>query len=120
MTGVFLGMCVKLDIVTSSDTLEALLAFSSDVIDSYINNPYHNYEHAFDVTFMVFHLIYDLGVLQQMSLTRSECVALFIAALGHDMAHPGVNNLYQVYNNRFKYRLMRIPNWLKSIIIFRF
>jgi len=43
---------------------------------------------------MVYYMMIDLGGDRGMS--KLEMVAIFIGALCHDIAHPGVNNLYQV------------------------
>ena len=89
-------MAVKLGMVDSGDSLEAILSLSVDIIDMYLSNPYHFAGHAFDVAFMVYYMLDDLGIKLQLALTKSECISIFIAALGHDMGHPGLNNLYQV------------------------
>jgi len=56
--------------------------------------PYHNFYHAVDVaqSVFVFFSKYDIW----NSLTPLECVSLFIAALCHDLEHPGLNNAYQI------------------------
>jgi hypothetical protein len=43
---------------------------------------------------MTYYMIYDLG--GDHGLSKLEQAALLIGALCHDIAHPGVNNLYQV------------------------
>ena len=71
-------------------------------------NPYHNFAHAVDVLQCLFYMLCELGVLpftnkfqqhknKPQSLLRPKDVfALLIAAIGHDAAHPGVNNLFLV------------------------
>lgn len=56
--------------------------------------PYHNWAHAVDVTFTLFHVLsvakaeHFLGVLERF--------ALAVGAVGHDMGHPGLNNAFLV------------------------
>jgi hypothetical protein len=68
--------------------------FLADVRTTYNNNPYHNFRHAFDVTQTVFAMLttFDAAAL----LTHTEILGLLLAALCHDLDHPGVNNAYQV------------------------
>lgn len=57
-------------------------------------NPYHNYYHVLDVTQTCFLFVSEMGGFE---LLRSyEILALIVAALTHDLDHPGLNNLYQV------------------------
>jgi len=57
-------------------------------------NPYHNFRHAFDVT----HMAYLLLTIAKGSefLTSIEKMALMLCGLLHDVAHPGVNNNYEI------------------------
>jgi hypothetical protein len=68
--------------------------FLTEVRTTYNNNPYHNFRHAFDVTQTVFVMLttFDAAAL----LTHTEILGLLLAALCHDLDHPGVNNAYQV------------------------
>ena len=43
---------------------------------------------------MTYYLVYELG--GDHGIPKLELAALLIGALCHDIAHPGVNNLYQV------------------------
>jgi cAMP-specific phosphodiesterase 4 len=67
-----------------------LLRFVHAVEGQYIANPFHNFSHAVDV------LTYAGRMMRLMNseafLTELEQFALLIAAIGHDIAHPGVNN----------------------------
>jgi len=67
-----------------------LLRFLQAAEREYLPNPFHNFAHAIDVCH---------AVVRQMRLLRSENFltdleqfSLLIAAVGHDLAHPGVNN----------------------------
>ena len=73
-------------------------------------NPYHNFAHAIDVLQCLYYFLCRLGLLSfankpqdtshhQQSLPQhilrpKDIFALLIAAIGHDAAHPGVNNAF--------------------------
>jgi cAMP-specific phosphodiesterase 4 len=56
--------------------------------------PYHNFYHAVDVAQSIFVFLSKYEIWN--SLRPLECVSLFIAALCHDLEHPGLNNAYQI------------------------
>ena len=60
----------------------------------YRANPYHNWQHAVDVT----HTVYRFIVITELRthITQVEKFALMIAALSHDLDHPGVSNAFLV------------------------
>ncbi|KAJ3117166.1 High affinity cAMP-specific and IBMX-insensitive 3',5'-cyclic phosphodiesterase 9A [Phlyctochytrium bullatum] len=60
----------------------------------YNKNPFHNFQHCFCVTQMVYGIIYVTGV--QKKLTSLEKLIIITAAIGHDLDHPGFNNAYQI------------------------
>ncbi len=68
--------------------------FVLEVSKKYKENPYHNFQHCIDVT----HTLYRLLSLSRMNtlLSPLEVFAGLLAALGHDLNHPGVNNIYLV------------------------
>jgi len=57
-------------------------------------NPYHNSIHAADVTQTTFSLLQMGG--DKFSSSPLELLSLILAAVCHDMGHPGQNNSYQV------------------------
>ncbi|CEP18202.1 hypothetical protein [Parasitella parasitica] len=74
-------------------------------------NPYHNFAHAVDVLQCLFFMLCELSVLPftkkhksngkmhrkpQDLLRPKDVFALLIAAIGHDAAHPGVNNMFLI------------------------
>ncbi|KNC52078.1 3',5'-cyclic-nucleotide phosphodiesterase regA [Thecamonas trahens ATCC 50062] len=70
-------------------------------------NPYHNFVHAFDVCQTVFWLITQTSVTSLLSSLDVLC--LMVAAVAHDLSHPGKSNNYlvatrdplaHVYNDR--------------------
>ena len=60
----------------------------------YRRNAYHNFQHAVDVT----HTVYRYLVLTEprTHVTQTEKFALMVAALAHDLDHPGVSNAFLV------------------------
>ena len=71
-----------------------LWRFLARVEGGYNKNPYHNFQHAVDVT----HTVYRYVVLTEprTHVTQVEKFALMIAALAHDLDHPGVSNAFLV------------------------
>ncbi|KAJ3161719.1 hypothetical protein HDU86_006489 [Geranomyces michiganensis] len=96
MYGLLLGMFVKNGLVPNSTTLCGLLNFVIDMADGYFDNPYHSFLHAVDVTYMVYYSLVDLALAAELAFTTVDFVSLLIAALAHDVLHPGVNNLFHV------------------------
>ncbi|KAJ3272729.1 hypothetical protein HK104_004410, partial [Borealophlyctis nickersoniae] len=94
--GLILGMFVKTRLVSDSSTLTRILEFTVDVAHGYLENPYHSFLHAVDVTYIMYWTLSDMRVADQLKLNKMEMAALLIAALTHDIQHPGLNNLYQV------------------------
>ncbi|KAJ3185313.1 hypothetical protein HDU85_001363 [Gaertneriomyces sp. JEL0708] len=94
--GIVLGMFVKSGVVGDEDTLVDLLDFVLDVADGYLANPYHSFLHAVDVAYIVYWCLADLALAERLGFTPIEFVALILAALTHDILHPGVNNLFHV------------------------
>lgn len=76
--------------VQSEEEKATLVRFFAAVEKEYLNNAFHNFSHATDVLH---------GVAKMLRLTNSENFlteleqfSLLIAAIGHDIGHPGVNN----------------------------
>ncbi|OBZ86906.1 3',5'-cyclic-nucleotide phosphodiesterase regA [Choanephora cucurbitarum] len=78
--------------------------FIIDLASAYHDqNPYHNFAHAVDVLQCLFVLLCESGLLPFSNktsrihlLTAKDIFALLIAAIGHDAAHPGVNNAFLI------------------------
>lgn len=57
---------------------------------NYRSNSYHNFRHAIDTAQAAFHLYKQSGYI----LPPLELFALLVACIGHDVGHPGFNNLF--------------------------
>ncbi len=94
--GLYLGMFVKMGLVTNSLGLQKLFEFAVEISNNYFDNPYHSFYHAIDVTYVTYYLIEDMAIAEQLDFLPSDKAILLLSALGHDVLHPGSNNLYQV------------------------
>lgn len=74
--------------------VDVLWRFVDAISESYRDVPYHNLYHCADVTHTTFLLVDRLRA--PACLTPIECYAVMIAALAHDMDHPGVSNAFLV------------------------
>ncbi|CEP19765.1 hypothetical protein [Parasitella parasitica] len=89
---------------------DQLYSFILDLASIYHDeNPYHNFAHAVDVLQCIYYFTCQLGLVPFADgtprITNSktyrilrprDIFALFIAAIGHDTAHPGVNNAFLI------------------------
>ncbi|EGE00112.1 hypothetical protein TESG_07434, partial [Trichophyton tonsurans CBS 112818] len=106
----------------SSESLREFVLSCRAAYNSFIL--YHNFRHAVDVLQSTFHILVRIGAIPPFPLEsepRSSCagmsslvtpfdaLALLVIALGHDVGHPGVNNMFlvklnaplaQLYNDR--------------------
>lgn len=71
-----------------------LMNFLKTVTRNYRKNPYHNFSHAIDVAQMCFKIVYNRKITE--CLTELDLLALMIAAICHDLDHPGLNNNFQI------------------------
>ncbi|CAG9467146.1 unnamed protein product [Pedinophyceae sp. YPF-701] len=60
-----------------------------------LDNPYHNWEHAVDVTHGMFLILRNAKELRK-HLDKSDHVALMLAAIAHDVGHRGTSNAFLV------------------------
>jgi hypothetical protein len=97
--GLFLGILIKLGIVTNSKALNESFKYCIYCAENYFDNPYHSFNHAIDVAYIVYYFLQDMRMASLLELKLSEMAILMISALGHDVLHPGTNNLFQVFIN---------------------
>ncbi|KFY70518.1 hypothetical protein V499_09105, partial [Pseudogymnoascus sp. VKM F-103] len=92
--------------------------------------PYHNFKHVVDVLQAVFHFLVRIGTLPPFPqgtrvetepttrlvgmLRPFEALTLLIAAIGHDIGHPGVNNMFLTRINSPLARLYNDKSILES------
>eukprot|EP00070_Physeter_catodon_P046871 XP_028353765.1 cAMP-specific 3',5'-cyclic phosphodiesterase 4B-like [Physeter catodon] len=76
---------------------EVMMGFCVALYDNYHNNPYHNFFHALNVAQILCLLLALPDVGTQFS--PIDYFVLSVAALGHDLGHPGVNNVFMNRNN---------------------
>jgi high affinity cGMP-specific 3',5'-cyclic phosphodiesterase 9 len=87
-------MLQKLGLVDHFSIEEPLLMnFLLTVQKCYSSNPFHNFKHAFCVTQMMYSILH-MGLIEKLSMV--EKFSMILAAIGHDMDHPGLNNAYQI------------------------
>eukprot|EP01083_Nonionella_stella_P240251 840059_1 len=72
-----------------------LRTFIVSVRDHYYPNQYHNFLHGFSVIHCVYLLLIQTRICGE-HLTRLDVLCAFIAALCHDVEHPGKDNLYLI------------------------
>lgn len=70
--------------------------FIFHVSHHYYNNPYHNFKHAVNVLQFIHLLINKIDIRKHFS--DFEIFGLLIAALVHDIGHPGHTNLFEINN----------------------
>lgn len=74
--------------------LEVLKKFILKVHLYYKPNPYHNFRHAVDVLQAVYFFLISTQLTSL--LTPLDILALIVAALSHDIGHPGCSNFFLV------------------------
>ncbi|EEH11266.1 3',5'-cyclic-nucleotide phosphodiesterase regA [Histoplasma capsulatum G186AR] len=96
----------------SSEQIRSFLLATRVTYNSFVL--YHNFRHAIDVLQSTFHLLVSIGALppypngtrrlsavspMALLLTPANALTLLITAIGHDVGHPGVNNVFLVRLN---------------------
>jgi len=72
----------------------ALKEFILDVCDAYLDVPYHNLHHATNVLHTTYMLLNKCELYDK--LNPDILFATLIAALVHDIGHPGNNNIFEI------------------------
>jgi hypothetical protein len=73
------------------ETAEALF---KSIEEGYLDNPYHNSQHGGDVTHNLLYFIKHSSIISH--ITNEELFSALLAALSHDLGHPGVTNRYLI------------------------
>ncbi|KAK8736303.1 hypothetical protein OTU49_004930 [Cherax quadricarinatus] len=84
-----LGLPSKFGIET-----EVLRSFLCRVYHCYNQVPFHNFQHAFCVTQMMYGMICKCDL--QRRLGDLDVLILLTSCICHDLDHPGFNNIYQI------------------------
>jgi hypothetical protein len=71
----------------------AATEFLLSLADHYAFNPYHNFSHALDVTAGIYIYLLQMGAAER--LRPHLQLALLLAAVGHDVGHPGTTNAHE-------------------------
>lgn len=82
-----------------------LTKFIGLVCENYNRNHFHNFQHAVNVLQMTFMLLKETNIINK--LEPHILISLLIAALSHDIDHPGNTNSYEI--NSFS-KLARLYN----------
>lgn len=72
--------------------MQKLRNLVDEVEKNYKRVPYHNFTHAFNIIHVVYYLLMHtkmLGYLEDI-----DVLAAMIGAMGHDLDHSGMNNMY--------------------------
>ncbi|KAJ4463063.1 putative High affinity cAMP-specific 3'; 5'-cyclic phosphodiesterase 7A [Paratrimastix pyriformis] len=68
-----------------------VLAYCLGLFSQYQGAPFHNRFHACDVFLVCAWMLTNLGIIGKV-LPQEDCLAVLLAAVGHDTGHPGTNN----------------------------
>jgi hypothetical protein len=75
---------------------DKLQSFSVMVREKYRHNPYHNSIHGTDVFHAMHQVFLYSPILKWLKLESIDVVSCLIAALVHDIGHPGFNNNFMI------------------------
>lgn len=67
---------------------DCFIGFVTKVWSGYQDNPYHNKIHSYDVTQTTHFFVHRCKLNELATLTKSDLVALYLAAAIHDYDHP--------------------------------
>ncbi|XP_057715874.1 high affinity cGMP-specific 3',5'-cyclic phosphodiesterase 9A-like [Corythoichthys intestinalis] len=88
-------MFTDLDFLTAFQIKKDVLQnFLFEVYCHYNNIPFHNFQHCFCVTQMMYGLIWLTDL--KSKLCSMDLLIMLTSALCHDLDHPGYNNVYQI------------------------
>ncbi|XP_032793527.2 high affinity cGMP-specific 3',5'-cyclic phosphodiesterase 9A isoform X2 [Daphnia magna] len=88
-------MYVDLDLLKKFDIdLNVLRKFLCQVYMNYNEVPFHNFQHCFTVSQMMYGIIWCLNLPDKIG--DLETLILLTSCICHDLDHPGFNNIYQI------------------------
>ncbi|XP_042872667.1 high affinity cGMP-specific 3',5'-cyclic phosphodiesterase 9A-like [Penaeus japonicus] len=73
---------------------EVLRNFLCRVYYCYNEVPFHNFQHAFCVTQMMYGMVWKCDLINRIGLL--DVLILLTSCICHDLDHPGFNNIYQI------------------------
>merc|ERR1719249_547961 len=73
-----------------------LTSFLLAVKQHYFDNPYHNFLHAFSVMHICYLLLKKTSLRTNFENADLDILSIAVAAVCHDLEHPGLTNAYQV------------------------
>jgi len=71
-----------------------LATWIKNIAVQYNSNPYHNWQHAFDILQFTYYMLHEGGA--ESFFNHQDILATMIAHIGHDVAHTGTNNAFLV------------------------
>lgn len=87
---------INVDLKKIGINCDSMKKFIFQVSLHYYNNPYHNFKHAVSVIQFIHLLINKIEIRKYFS--DFEVFGLLVAALVHDIGHPGHTNLFEINN----------------------
>jgi hypothetical protein len=105
LVDILLGMVERLNLIATCHLRPAKLAKFLQTVRSYyhVENAYHNFKHAFCVAHMIYLALFRFNFRSHFS--EEEVLGIFIAALCHDVDHPGHSNQFEI-NSKSELALM--------------
>lgn len=74
--------------------LPALRTWIAAIAEKYLDNPYHNWNHAMDVFFFSYYVLFQGD--GHKYFTSQDILALLTSAIAHDVGHMGTTNAFLV------------------------
>jgi len=94
---------IIMSIIREDDTLknlnisnDVMYNIVADIQAQYFDVPFHNFRHAYMVMQMCYLLMKESPLLKKVLNRPEQRLALLLAALCHDVSHPGNNNDFEI------------------------
>lgn len=98
-------------------SITSLNSFLSDVQSLYFDNPYHKWSHAVEVQIFLDDIIRILEAQSFIFLSPETKLFLSIAAICHDILHPGESNAKQIADNPIITTILNSPSINEKVSI---